>query len=104
MSTFEVTVATIGRAHGLRGEVGLILHTDQPRTRLQPGTVLAVDGGGGPTSLTVARTRIQQERWYAAFEESGDRSAAESLRGAEKSTRLNSSHVAISYAVFCLKK
>ena len=89
MSTFEVTVATIGRAHGLRGEVGLILHTDQPRTRLQPGTVLAVDGGGGPTSLTVARTRIQQERWYAAFEEIGDRSAAESLRGAELSLEVD---------------
>src|SRR5690625_4220681 len=89
MSTFEVTVATIGRAHGLRGEVGLILHTDQPRTRLQPGTVLAVDGGGGPTSLTVARTRIQQGRWYAAFEEIGDRSAAESLRGAELSLEVD---------------
>lgn len=67
MSTFEVTVATIGRAHGLRGEVGLILRTDQPETRLETGTVLAVAGGEGPTSLTVARTRIQQGRWYVAF-------------------------------------
>src|SRR5437870_9129793 len=31
-------------------------------------------------------------------------SAAISTRGDRKSTRLNSSHVAISYAVFCLKK
>src|SRR5690625_6600129 len=29
---------------------------------------------------------------------------SEVLRGDRKSTRLNSSHVAISYAVFCLKK
>src|SRR3989442_8446585 len=29
---------------------------------------------------------------------------AEDLRGDRKSTRLNSSHVRISYAVFCLKK
>src|SRR5207253_8165374 len=29
---------------------------------------------------------------------------AEALHGDRKSTRLNSSHVAISYAVFCLKK
>ena len=60
MSTFEVTVASIGRAHGLRGEVGLILRTDQPEARLAVGTVLAVDGGEGPERLTVSRTRIQQ--------------------------------------------
>src|SRR5699024_7000649 len=39
--------------------------------------------------LTVARTRIQQGRWYAAFEEIGDRSAAESLRGAELSLEVD---------------
>src|SRR5439155_26960197 len=32
------------------------------------------------------------------------RSAGQAGRGDRKSTRLNSSHVAISYAVFCLKK
>src|SRR5215208_7922697 len=32
------------------------------------------------------------------------RCAEHSARGDRKSTRLNSSHVAISYAVFCLKK
>src|SRR5690625_7087246 len=37
----------------------------------------------------------------AASAQSGDQSAQ---RGDRKSTRLNSSHVAISYAVFCLKK
>src|SRR5699024_11795318 len=31
-------------------------------------------------------------------------SSADSVRGDRKSTRLNSSHVSISYAVFCLKK
>ena len=30
MSTLDVIVATIGRAHGLRGEVALVLRTDQP--------------------------------------------------------------------------
>src|SRR5690625_6151006 len=39
--------------------------------------------------LSVARTRIQQGRWYAAFEEIGDRSAAESLRGAELSLEVD---------------
>src|SRR3989442_11435273 len=33
-----------------------------------------------------------------------ERVLAESLRADRKSTRLNSSHVRISYAVFCLKK
>src|SRR5215208_7596305 len=33
-----------------------------------------------------------------------DYRAARKPRGDQKSTRLNSSHVAISYAVFCLKK
>src|SRR3712207_8431440 len=34
----------------------------------------------------------------------GDEQAAESDHGDRKSTRLNSSHANISYAVFCLKK
>src|SRR5438874_12589012 len=35
---------------------------------------------------------------------SGERAAARVAVGDRKSTRLNSSHVEISYAVFCLKK
>src|SRR5690625_3951709 len=34
----------------------------------------------------------------------GDKAATEAFRLDRKSTRLNSSHVAISYAVFCVKK
>src|SRR5690625_5524086 len=44
----------------------------------------------GQTSTTGARSRL----WEQDRHHQGDR----------KSTRLNSSHVAISYAVFCLKK
>ncbi|MFC7458758.1 ribosome maturation factor RimM [Brachybacterium sp. GCM10030267] len=83
MSTFEVIVATIGRAHGLRGEVALNLRTDQPEERLAPGTVFEVAGGQGQRTLTVRGTRLQQDRWYATFEEVTDRTGAESLRGAE---------------------
>src|SRR5438132_8917253 len=36
--------------------------------------------------------------------EAGDTGDEESHRGDRKSTRLNSSHTVISYAVFCLKK
>ena len=81
MSTLDVIVATIGRAHGLRGEVALTLRTDQPEERLQPGTAFTVTQDGRERTLTVARTRHQQDRWYATFEEVADRTDAESLRG-----------------------
>src|SRR5437870_11498753 len=57
----------------------------------------AARGGGGSRRLAVARFL---ERYPAAFH-ARHRCRIASDR---KSTRLNSSHVAISYAVFCLKK
>lgn len=81
MSTLDVIVATIGKAHGLRGEVALTLRTDQPEERLQPGTVFTVETAGQPRTLTVGTTRRQQDRWYVRFDEVGDRTDAESLRG-----------------------
>src|SRR5699024_3709131 len=90
MSTLEVIVATVGRAHGLRGEVALTLRTDRPAERLGTGTVLEVApeqqaSGARPAvrTLTVASTRTQQGRWYARFAEIGDRTAAEALRGSD---------------------
>ncbi|HEX7351566.1 ribosome maturation factor RimM [Brachybacterium sp.] len=83
MNTLDVIIATIGKAHGLRGEVALVLRTDQPEERLQPGTVFEVRAGGRPRTLTVAGTRAQQDRWYVRFEEVADRTDAESLRGVE---------------------
>ncbi|PJI94437.1 ribosome maturation factor RimM [Luteimicrobium subarcticum] len=76
----ELTVARIGRAHGLRGEVALDLRTDDPEARLAPGTVLATDpASAGP--LTVRSARTQSGRWLVTFEQSTDREAAEALRG-----------------------
>lgn len=99
MTRFEVIVATIGKAHGLRGEVALNLRTDQPAERLLAGTVFDVAPGkrqGGhvppgalPPQLTLVSTRTQQDRWYARFEEIPDRTAAESLRGVELSLELD---------------
>lgn len=83
MSTLDVIIATIGKAHGLRGEVALTLRTDQPEERLQPGIAFPVQAAGAPRTLTVASTRIQQGRWYVRFEEVADRSDAESLRGVD---------------------
>src|SRR5690625_4983634 len=45
-----------------------------------------------------------QYRSVAYWEIQGSASRQTPRRGDRKSTRLNSSHVAISYAVFCLKK
>lgn len=81
MSTLDVIVATIGRAHGLRGEVALTLRTDQPEERLQPGTAFEVEVAGQARALTVQSTRTQQDRWYVRFEEVDDRTGAASLRG-----------------------
>lgn len=76
----ELVVATIGRAHGLKGEVALDVRTDRPEERLAVGTVLRTDPPtAGP--LTVARTRNQNDRWVVAFDEVADRTRAEGLRG-----------------------
>ncbi len=44
----QLTVARIGRAHGLRGEVALDVRTDSPGTRLAVGRVLAHRPGRRP--------------------------------------------------------
>lgn len=78
----KVTVARIGRAHGLRGEVSVELRTDIPERRFVAGAVLDTDPAtAGP--LTVAAVRTQAGRWWVRFEEITDRTAAEALRGVE---------------------
>ena len=78
----ELTVAKIGRAHGLRGEVALDLRTDTPELRFAVGeTLRAVPASAGP--LTVVSTRIQNGRWHVQFAELTDRTSAEDARGTE---------------------
>lgn len=78
----ELTVATIGRAHGLRGEVALDLRTDDPELRLADGQVLrTIPASAGP--LTVVSSRVQNGRWHVAFAEISGRTAAEQARGIE---------------------
>src|SRR5437660_7091903 len=77
-----------------------------PRSTLFPYTTLFRPrrGGGDPGARAAGRVRGRQRP------DAARRPAQRRLRlgGAgprdRKSTRLNSSHVAISYAVFCLKK
>ena len=85
-----LTVAVIGPAHALKGEVRLEIRTDDPRGRLAPGARLPVQapdtrgdrGDSDIDHLTVARVRFDGSRWFALFEEVRDRTAAEALRGA----------------------
>src|SRR5690625_5525287 len=82
-----------------------------------------MEGGGSATQTTEAISSAQQDEqtefvqvimastedvWQALFREQGQTYREPRLvlyTGSDrKSTRLNSSHVAISYAVFCLKK
>ena len=75
-----LTLAVIGPAHALKGEVRLDVRTDDPEGRLAPGTtVLTEPVQAGP--LTVSRLRFDGSRWFAAFEQARDRTAAEALRG-----------------------
>src|SRR5690349_22876057 len=63
-----------------------------PRSTLFPYTTLFRSGGGVSRSAALAETT------------SGAGGEVGPSGGDRKSTRLNSSHVEISYAVFCLKK
>lgn len=72
--------ARIGKPHGLRGEVTVQVHTDDPQGRLVPGAVFLTDPAArGP--LTLASVRVHQGIYLLGFEGHGDRSAAEALRG-----------------------
>lgn len=80
----RVLVARVGKSHGLRGEVTVVLHTDAPEERFTAGAVL--EGSGGPPwadHLTVSGVRVHNGRWLVAFAEAADRTAAEALRGTE---------------------
>ncbi len=41
----RLVVARVGRAHGIRGEVTIAVHTDDPGARFAPGSVLFTAGG-----------------------------------------------------------
>src|SRR3712207_7860816 len=87
-----------------------------PRSTLFPYTTLFRSGGHGQTGDAAdhgdedrragpAVARAQQGRDEAGEdEERAGHSGCDELRRDRKSTRLNSSHANISYAVFCLKK
>src|SRR5947199_4904758 len=78
-----------------------------PRSTLFPYTTLFRSAGGAARPADSGQ-RERSARRRAGRREGGRRAlpgpARDQRRGDRKSTRLNSSHLGISYAVFCLKK
>lgn len=74
-----VTVGRIGRAHGIKGEVGIDVRTDEPDRRFADGAVVVTDAKVSRT-LTVAASRWHSGRLLVKFAEVPDRTAAEQLR------------------------
>src|SRR3712207_7707000 len=84
---------TLFRSGGGR-EAEALAHEVVLAARQGPRRALEVEDGGIPLGQA---HRSSLTGWHA-------RSKEPEVRGDRKSTRLNSSHANISYAVFCLKK
>jgi 16S rRNA processing protein RimM len=76
----QLVVGRITRPHGVRGEVSVEVHTDEPERRFTVGSVLATDPAeAGP--LTVASVRWHTGRLLVGFAGISDRDQADGLRG-----------------------
>lgn len=87
-----LTVARVGRAHGLRGEVTVEVRTDVPERRFVPGAEFRVDPDGAhpprgvparavPSTLVLESVRDHNGVLLLGFEHITDRASAEALRG-----------------------
>ncbi|RZT13588.1 16S rRNA processing protein RimM [Kribbella sp. VKM Ac-2569] len=74
-----VTVGRIGRAHGIKGEVGIDVRTDEPDRRFADGATVVTDAKVSRT-LTIASSRWHSGKLLVKFAEVPDRTAAEQLR------------------------
>jgi 16S rRNA processing protein RimM len=79
-----LVVGRIGRPHGLRGEVSVVVRTDVPEQRFVPGSVFQLSAG---RRVTVAGTRWHRGALLVRLEGIADRDAAEALRGAVLTVR-----------------
>ncbi|MDN5563970.1 MAG: ribosome maturation factor RimM [Luteococcus sp.] len=78
-ASVEVVVGSIGRAHGIRGDVAIDVRTDEPERRFAPGAVLRIEGT--QRCLTVESPRWHSGRFLVHFAELSDRTAVEQARG-----------------------
>lgn len=72
-----VVVGRIGRAHGIRGELGVDIRTDEPERRFAPGSSVIHDGG----TLTIVTARHHSGKLIVRFKGFDDRTSAETLHG-----------------------
>jgi 16S rRNA processing protein RimM len=82
----RLTVARVGRAHGIRGEVTVEMRTDVPERRFVPGAEFFVDATGSrvsglPSRLVLEAVRDHNGVFLLAFSGVADRTAADALRG-----------------------
>lgn len=75
----RIVVGRIGRAHGLRGQVGVEPRTDEPDVRFAPGSTLFSAEGG--SEFVVSAANWHSGRLLVTFEGVSDRTAAEAIRG-----------------------
>jgi 16S rRNA processing protein RimM len=74
----RLVVGRLGRPHGLRGELTVLVRTDDPAGRFVPGTGFGTEPDVG--ALVLSRARSHQGRWLLTFDGFADRDAAERLR------------------------
>jgi 16S rRNA processing protein RimM len=89
----DVIVGTVGRAHGLRGEVTVRVHSDYEQDRFAAGSVLRRGGADGQP-IEVAASRRQGDALLVSFVGVADRSRAETLRGTELWARVEAGETA----------
>ncbi|GAB3193548.1 ribosome maturation factor RimM [Nesterenkonia suensis] len=82
----RLRVARVGKPHGVRGEVTVQLFTDDPETRLAPGSVLIRTPGRDTADRSTGSLTVVGQRWNKTicllkFAEITGRDAAEALRG-----------------------
>jgi 16S rRNA processing protein RimM len=76
----QLVVGRVGRPHGIRGELTVQVHTDDPDLRFAAGSVLATEPAErGP--LTISSSRWHSGRLLVTFAGYADRTMAEDLRG-----------------------
>jgi len=76
----EVVVGVVGRPHGIRGELGIAVRTDEPTTRFATGAQLHAEGEPH-RHWRVASHRWHNDRLLVCLDGVADRTAAEALRG-----------------------
>ena len=77
----QLVVGRVGRPHGIRGELTVQVHTDDPDLRFAAGSVLATEPADAGPADGRRRRAGTPGRLLVTFEGYADRDSAEDLRG-----------------------